>query len=184
MTDLKVLKYDPDNDENFENCLNLESLQIVYLNHPNLLALQKISALSAMSCLSKLILSRVKVLPTSLAAFDHLFALKVLEFAHCKVECNWTDFGVSLAQTPVKNLIFRNIHCHVDHIESLLASVRLDFLYLSNFKPLTSESSIDVFRTFADAFHCKRDNPAVSFLIEQDGFARNHNGAIIKQSLS
>lgn len=178
MTNLKVSKYDPRLDVDFGKCPNLRVLFLISLEKvSHLLVLRKIPVLCSMTHLSRLVLCHLKVVASSLAAFDGLFALHFLEFDHCIIDCDWSSLGVILAQTPVKNLIFEYVECHVDDIESLLDSVQLDYLYLSNFR---SPSPGDVFRTFQDAFHSRRENPRKSFLIEQDGYARNYNGIIFK----
>lgn len=180
MIDIKVSKYDPCTDINFEKCLNLEYLEIV---SQDLLELQRIPALCSMSRLGKLILSRATIGTRSLPLFHDLCALKILQFRHCQFDCDWKAFGAALAKTPVKSATFQCISCVVEDIESLLESVTLDYLYISNFStPMVSTS--EVFDNFAFAFHCKRDNPRKDFLIEQDGFARNHNGVISSLILS
>jgi hypothetical protein len=131
--------------------------------------------------LSKLVLVRAKIVTTSLAAFDDLFCLKVIEFVRSQVDCEWSAFGACLARTPVKSVTFRSIDCQVEDIESFLAAVKLDYFYISNFTPaLALLPATELFHSFGDAFHCKRDNPRKSFLIEQDGCARNHNGVITR----
>lgn len=183
MTSIKVFTYNPLVDVHFEKCPNLKALKITFSCFTaGYIPLRKIPALSSMSQLSSLYLLYVRVFEKSFDAFGCLRALKTLEFEHCAFECNWKSFGAVLAQTPVKSIIFKNIDCRVKNIELLLDSVRLDYLYLSNFNPeVGTETEFEIFHTFADAFHCQRENPRKAFLIEQDGFARNHNGVISKQ---
>jgi hypothetical protein len=160
----------------------LEVLRIVFLvNH--LSTLQTIPALSSMSRLLKIYFFHVKIIASSLTAFESLKALTILVCDHCHIKCQWSTFGVALARTPLKNITLRNIDCSVDDIESFLDVLRLDNLYLSNFRP-TFAPAVGVFLSFQAAFCAKRQNPRECFLIEEDGYARNHNGVITKQNPS
>lgn len=116
---------------------------------------------------------------SSLVAFKNLSALNVLEFNWCAIGCDWRDFGKSLALTPVKSITFENIDCCVESVESLLESVQLNYLYLTTIMVATRRAeSQRLFRAFAKAFHCQRENPRIGFLIEHFDHARNHNGVI------
>lgn len=174
-----MLDFDSQTGDCFEKCLNLKVLKLNRLS--DLLSFYRIPALSKMTRLSKLTLSRVKILTSSLVAFEDLSALNILELSDCSIKCNWRRFGVSLGHTPVKNITFENITVsRVDDMESLLDCVQLDYLYVSNFTFSTrqGQSQIELFQAFATAFHCKRKNPRIAFLFEQNDYARNHNGAI------
>lgn len=161
----------------FAKCLNLKVLALFFVKN-ELIPLRKIPALDCVSRLSKLSLFNVTILVSSLSIFDGLFALNILEFGQCCVTCDWITFGMSVSRTPVKSVIFRNVRCSVEDIESFLDFVKLDYLYLSNFLP--TKSAFETFRNFQDAFFYKRQNPRNSFLIEQDGYGRIHNGVMIK----
>lgn len=180
MTDLHLVRYnDREMNDNFKKFLNLKVLKLNSIEHC-FVALRETPALSLMTRLSKLVLSRLIILKSSLVVFETLSALNILELSHCLFECDWADFAVSLSRTPVKNFAFENLSCQVEDIESLLNSVQLDYLYLTNFRTtlIDKTSQVDDFRIFAVAFHCKRENPRVAFLFEQGGYARNHNGVI------
>lgn len=183
MTHLKIFKFDPCVEVNFEKCPNLKVLCLIFLEVPALKRFQTIPALRSMENLYKLLIFHATISASSLAAFDGLTALNFLEFDHCLFECDWKAFGASLANLPVKSVTFWSIDCCVENIESFLRSVKLEYLYISNFTP-TQISASGVFRTFVEAFPAKRDNPSIAFLIEQDGYARIHNGLIVKQIVS
>lgn len=180
MTYLEVFKFNPRVDVHLEKCPNLESLKITFYNPGYQVSLRRIPALISMPHLTKLVLVRVTIDETSLNAFDDFLSLKYLELVRCAIVCDYGELGLCIARSSIKSVTLRTIACYVEDIELLLASVKLDYLFISNF---TSKnrlgSAIDLFRSFGDAFHCKRNNPREAFLIEQDGFARNHNGKII-----
>lgn len=136
----------------------------------NRLLLEQIFALTH---LSKLVIFNMKLRPQSVTAFEGMSALHVIEFIDCSV-CDWGGFGCSLAQTPVKAVSFRDVECDLEDIESFLASVKLDRLYLSNFTTiLVGCSPVGVCRAFDLVFGGKKENPRLVFLIEQDGYTRN-----------
>lgn len=182
MTDIKIYHHDPRIEVHFEKCPNLEVFELMFLGMPSL---RKVPALCSMSNLSKLILGHVSIGPESLDAFEGLAALTILVFNHCLIKCDWKLFGSALANAPIKSVVFRNIDCRVGDIESFLESLKLDYFYLCNFTPVRKlEEAIALFQDFANVFDSKRENPSKAFLIEQDGYARNHNGMVMKQTVS
>lgn len=178
MTNLHIVGFS-DRHSDFDKCPNVKILKI------DQGSLRESRPFRLLSHLSKLILYFVRIDEVALTAFRDLSVLRTLELGNCRVLCDWGVFGVALAQTPVKSITFRHIYCHAPDIESLLNSVELDYLFLSNFASNFASNTergdfpYDLYRSFEQAFSCKRENPRKSFLIEQDRFGRTHNGTIL-----
>lgn len=149
-----------------DKCRNLQNLNIEFADW-----FPKVPTFCFLANLSKLVIWCGRL--NSPTVFDALVALRTLELNDCRFECDWKSLGTSLAHTSVKNLSFRNIHCSVDNLESLLDSVELDYLHLSKFRSISGrKSGLELYREFEEAFHAKRRNPRTLFLIEEDDHAR------------